>query len=35
MVCDILTDDLLEDVSEFLEDLLFQAIGEAVPDGPW
>jgi hypothetical protein len=26
---------LLEDVGEFLDDLLFQAIGEVVPDGPW
>ena len=26
---------LLEDVGELLDDLLFQAIGEAVPDGPW
>jgi hypothetical protein len=25
---------LLEDVSEPLDDLLFQVIGEAVPDGP-
>jgi hypothetical protein len=26
---------LLEDVGELLDDPLFQAIGEAVPDGPW
>jgi hypothetical protein len=25
----------LEDVGELLDDLLFQVIGEAVPDGPW
>jgi hypothetical protein len=25
---------LLEDVSELRDDLLFQAIGEMVPDGP-
>jgi hypothetical protein len=35
MVSDMLTEYLLEDVSELLDDLLFQAIGEAVPDGPW
>jgi len=26
---------LLEDVGELLDDLLFQVIEEAVPDGPW
>jgi hypothetical protein len=31
----MLMEYLLEDVSELLDDLLFQAIGEAVPDGPW
>jgi hypothetical protein len=31
----MLMDDLLEDVSELRDDLLFQAIGEVVPDGPW
>jgi hypothetical protein len=28
-------EDLLEDVGELLGDLVFQAIGETVPDGPW
>jgi hypothetical protein len=28
----MLTEDLLEDVSELLEDLSLQTIGEAVPD---
>jgi hypothetical protein len=31
----MVTADLLEDVSELLDDLLFQAIGEAMPDCPW
>jgi hypothetical protein len=31
----MLTKYLLEDVGELLDDLLFQAVGEAVPDGPW
>jgi hypothetical protein len=26
---------LLENIGEFLDDLLFQVIREAVPDGPW
>jgi hypothetical protein len=26
---------LLEDVGELLDDPLLQAIGQAVPDGPW
>jgi hypothetical protein len=30
----MLTEDLLEDASELLDDLLLQAVGEAVPDGP-
>jgi hypothetical protein len=30
----MLTEDLLEDVSKLSDDLLFQAIGEAVPDCP-
>jgi hypothetical protein len=35
MVWETLTENLLEDVGELLHDLLFQAIGETVPDGPW
>jgi hypothetical protein len=31
----MLMECLLEDVGELLDDLLFQAIGEVVPDGPW
>jgi hypothetical protein len=31
----MLMEYLLEDVGKLLDDLLFQAIGEAVPDGPW
>jgi hypothetical protein len=31
----MLTEGLLEDVSKLLDDLLLQAIGEVVPDGPW
>jgi hypothetical protein len=31
----MLMEYLLEDISELLNDLLFQVIGEAVPDGPW
>jgi hypothetical protein len=31
----MLTEGLLEDVGELLDDLLLQAVGEVVPDGPW
>jgi len=34
MVSEMLTEDLLEDTGELLDDLLLQAIGEAVPDSP-
>jgi hypothetical protein len=30
----MLMEYLLEDISELLDDLLLQAIGEVVPDGP-
>ena len=35
MVSDMLMENLLEDVGELREDLLFQGVGEPVPDGPW
>jgi hypothetical protein len=31
----MLTEGLLEDVGKLLDDLLLQAVGEVVPDGPW
>jgi hypothetical protein len=31
----MLTEGLLEGVCKLLDDLLLQAIGEVVPDGPW